>query len=52
VAFSARRISLALNLLAAANHAPRDYKLKVVFPGVWFDDQNRMFSDGLGMQLL
>jgi hypothetical protein len=38
--------------LAASNHSPRNYKLEVFFPGKWFDDQNKMFSEGFGMRLL
>jgi hypothetical protein len=38
--------------LAASNHPPLDYTLEVVFPGKWFDDEERMFSEGFGMRLL
>jgi hypothetical protein len=39
-------------VLAASNHPPRNYKLEVVFPGKWFDDQEKMFREGFGMRLL
>jgi len=38
--------------LAAANHAPADYTLEIVFPGRWFDEQEKMFSDGFGLSLV
>jgi hypothetical protein len=38
--------------LAASNHAPRDYTVEIDFPGKWFDDESKMFSDGFGMRLL
>jgi hypothetical protein len=38
--------------LAASNHPPRDYTLEVVFPGKWFDNQEKMFSDGFGLRLV
>jgi hypothetical protein len=38
--------------LAASNHAPHEYTLEVVFPGKWFVEQEKMFSEGFGMRLL
>jgi hypothetical protein len=38
--------------LAASNCKPRDYLLEVIANGKWFDDQDKMFSDGFGMRLL
>jgi len=38
--------------LAASNHPPLDYTLEVVFPGKWFDNEEKMFSDGFGLRLL
>jgi hypothetical protein len=37
--------------LAASNHPPTDYTLEIKFPGRWFDEQDRMFSDGFGLRL-
>jgi len=38
--------------LAASNYPPRDYKLEVTFPGTWFDQEDKMFSDGFGLRLV
>ena len=38
--------------LAASNHPVRDYTLEVDFKGVWFDDEDKMLSDGFGMRLV
>jgi len=38
--------------LAASNYPPHDYTLEVVFPGKWFDDEERMFREGFGMRLV
>ena len=38
--------------LAASNHPVRDYTLEVDFKGVWFDDEDKMLSEGFGMRLL
>ena len=38
--------------LAASNCSPRTYRLEVVFPGTWSDDEERMFSIGFKMRLL
>jgi hypothetical protein len=39
-------------ILAASNQAPNRYTLEVAFPGKWFDDQQKMFSEGFGMHFL
>jgi len=38
--------------LAASNHPPTDYALEVKFLGKWFDHQDKMFSDGLGLRII
>ena len=38
--------------LAASNHPPLDCTLEVFFPGKWFDDEEKMFSEGFGLRLL
>jgi hypothetical protein len=35
--------------LGASNHPPVDFKVKVSFKGLWFDDEDRMFREGVGM---
>lgn len=40
-----------LNLiLASSNCQPRYYELEVVFPGIWFDDESKMFDIGFKMR--
>ena len=38
--------------LVASNQRPQDYTLAIEFPGKWYDDQDKMFSDGFGMRIL
>ncbi len=38
--------------LAASNHPVRDYTLEVDFKGIWFDNEDKMLSDGFGMHLV
>ena len=39
-------------ILAASNCSPREYLLEVVFPGKWFDGEEKMFSIGFKMRVL
>ncbi len=34
----------------ASNHPAVDFKVKVSFKGLWFDDENRMFQEGVGIE--
>jgi hypothetical protein len=38
--------------VAAANCPPSTYVLELTLTGKWFDDETRMFTDGLGLKLL
>ena len=38
--------------VAAANCPPRTHVLELTLTGKWFDDEPRMFTDGLGLKLL
>ena len=38
--------------VAAANCPPRTHVLELTLTGKWFDDESRMFTDGLGLRLL
>ena len=37
--------------VAASNCAPKDFKVKVKMPGKWFEDEEQMFRDGIGLSL-
>jgi hypothetical protein len=37
-------------ILAGANSSPRYYKLEVVFPGIWFAQEEKMFDVGFKMR--
>jgi hypothetical protein len=37
--------------VAASNFPPRDYVVKLKLRGEWFEDEDRMFTDGIGLTL-
>ena len=38
--------------LAASNQEPLDYTVQLDFPGTWFEDQDKMFNEGVGLKIV